>query len=290
MSHKIPDATEDFLETLEIYRCYKRSEFLSIKVSSYFHVYEELLAKFRGKDITFVEIGVLNGGSLFMWRDYLGPLARIIGIDVNPDAKRWEKFGFEIFLGSQSDERFWDELFSSVGDVDIVLDDGGHTNEQQIVTAEKCIPHIKDGGMLIVEDTHTSYIASFGNPSRYSFISYCKGLMDSVNSRFPAVRISDNPLNQMVSSITIYESIVCFRIDRARCFVSSVTSNSGISSNAVDFRDHGSVLHAGIALLTRKLTFVRKVGIFRVVGSSLARAMYSVRSKLQSRKLKRYFH
>jgi len=290
MQHQITAATDELLEGLEIYRCYKRSKFLSLKHSSYFHVYEELLAKYRGRDITFVEIGVLNGGSLFMWRDYFGPSARVIGIDVNPDAKRWEEFGFEIFLGSQSDERFWDELFSLVGDVDIVLDDGGHINEQQIVTTEKCIPHIKEGGMLIVEDTHTSYIANFGNPSRYSFISYCKALMDSINSRFPAVRISDNPLNQMVSSIHIYESIVCFRIDRARCFVSSPTSNSGISSNSADFRDRGSLLHEGIAVLKRKLPFLQTVGIIRLIGSKLASAMYSMRSKIQSRKLRRYFH
>ena len=34
-----------------------------------------------------MEIGVLGGGSLFMWRDYFGPKARIIGVDLNPNAK-----------------------------------------------------------------------------------------------------------------------------------------------------------------------------------------------------------
>jgi hypothetical protein len=249
MANQIPAETEARLQELDIYRCYKRSKYLSLKHSSYFHVYEELLAKYRGKEITFVEVGVLNGGSLFMWREYFGPAARIIGIDVNPDAKKWEKDNFEIFLGSQSDEKFWDQLFSAVGDVDVVLDDGGHTNEQQIITAERCIPHIKDGGMLIVEDTHTSYLTNFGNPSKYSFISYVKTLIDGINSRFPAVKVSDTSLNKAVSSVGIYESIVCFQVDRTKCFVSSPTSNMGISSNAGDFRDHGSVLHEGIDFL-----------------------------------------
>jgi cephalosporin hydroxylase len=285
----LPPEVEARLQELEIFRSYKRSKYLSIKHSSYFHVYEELLAKYRGRTFTFIEIGVLNGGSLFMWRDYFGPAARIIGIDINPDAKKWEKDGFEIFLGSQSDEKFWDELFSAIGDVDVVLDDGGHTNDQQIVTTEKCIPHIKDGGLLIVEDTHASYLTSFGNPSKYSFINYCKTLIDSINSRFPSVKISNNSLNRAVRSIEVYESIVCFRVDRAKCFESSLMVNEGLSSNARDYRDHGSKLHASIDFLSRKLPFLENAGAVSRIAADIARLMFSVRSKLRSRKLAKYF-
>lgn len=234
MNHTQP-RNEPPLENIEIYSHYKNSEYLSIKHSSYFQVYEELLSKYINKKITFIEIGVFNGGSLFMWRSYFGPEARIIGIDFNPDAKKWEKDGFEIFIGSQSDPEFWDNFFAAVGDVDIILDDGGHTNEQQIITTYKCIPHIKNGGMLIVEDTHSSYLKAFGNPSKYSFINYSKSLIDSINSRFPSVHISENPLKQAIYSMTIYDSIVCFSIDREKCFVSSLLSNGGITSDAVDF-------------------------------------------------------
>lgn len=222
-------------EQLAIYRDFKNSKYLSIKHSSYFQVYEELLSKYRGKSITFVEIGVFNGGSLFMWRDYFGPAARIIGIDFNPEAKKWEKDGFEIFIGSQSDHDFWDNFFKTVGDVDVVLDDGGHTNEQQIVTTVRCIPHIRDKGMLIVEDTHSAYMKSYGNPSRYTFINYVRKLTDAINSRFPGVNVSDNPLKNLVYSIGIYESIVSFSVDREKCFTSTLLNNGGITSNAVDF-------------------------------------------------------
>jgi hypothetical protein len=289
MADQILPEIESRLQTLDIYRCYKRSQYLSVKHSSYFHVYEDLLTKYRGKNVTFVEVGVLNGGSLFMWRDYFGPAARIIGIDLNPDAKKWEKDNFEIFVGSQSDEKFWDQLFLSIGDVDILLDDGGHTNEQQIVTVEKCIPHIKDGGMLIVEDTHTSYMRKFGNPSKYSFISYCKTLIDSINSRFPSVMVSNNSLNKVVCSVEIFESIVCFRVDRAKCFVGSLTSNEGISSNARDFRNQGSVLQETEYFLRQKLRFLSVDGVVRRSGAYIARLMFSARSKLRSRKLRKYF-
>lgn len=224
------------IESLDIYKSYKKSPYLSIKHSSYFQVYAELLDGYRGKKITFVEIGVLNGGSLFMWRDYFGASARIIGIDLNPIAKKWEKDGFEIYIGSQSDPLFWREIFEKIGDVDIVLDDGGHTYEQQIITAHECIPNIRNGGLLIVEDTHTSYFKSLGYPSKYSFIEWTKKLIDNINSRFPAVKVSDLPYKSSIFSISIYESIVGFKIQRQKCFESSITSNDGISMDADDFR------------------------------------------------------
>lgn len=233
---EIKKITEQDFTNLDIYRSYKKSPYLSIKHSSYFHTYTELLENYRNKKITFVEIGVFNGGSLFMWRDFFGEQARIIGIDLNPLAKKWEDDGFEIHIGSQSNPNFWQDFFRSVGPVDIVLDDGGHTFEQQIITVDACIPYIKDGGMMIVEDTHTSYFKKFGYPSKYSFIEWSKKIIDNINSRFPTVNVSNLSYKDSIHSITFFESVVGFKIDRRKCFVSSPTSNNGISSNAEDFR------------------------------------------------------
>lgn len=40
--------------------------YYSQKISSYFQVYEDLFSGYVGKPITFVEVGVSQGGSLFM--------------------------------------------------------------------------------------------------------------------------------------------------------------------------------------------------------------------------------
>jgi hypothetical protein len=230
------------LANLSIYEAYMNVDILSVKHSTYFQVYEELLIKFKNKPITFVEVGVSNGGSLFMWRKFLGTQARIIGIDLNPIAKKFEEDGFEIFIGSQSDELFWINFFKEVGQIDVLLDDGGHSNEQQIITLNSCIRNIKDDGLLIVEDTHTSYMPAFGNPSKFSFINYTKYLIDLINSRFSSAGILKNELANYIYSITSYESIVCFHINRKKCFSSSPTSNNGVSSDAENYLQHDEIL------------------------------------------------
>ena len=72
------------------------SKYYSLKYKNYFPIYETLFSRFIDKEIVFVEIGVLSGGSLFMWRRFFGNKARIIGIDLNNEAKKFEKYGFEI--------------------------------------------------------------------------------------------------------------------------------------------------------------------------------------------------
>ncbi len=174
------------------------------------------------KKITFVEIGVLSGGSLFMWKDYFGKDARIIGVELNPEAKKFEKEGFEIYIGNQSDENFWKGFFDKVGEVDIVLDDGGHTNFQQIVTCCSCIPSIKENGIMVVEDVFHSYGLSYGakgffNPSKYSFINFCKKSIDDINFRFPNSKKFRFSLNRFIYSIEFFESIVAFKINKNLC-------------------------------------------------------------------------
>lgn len=269
-----------------LFDIYRSVKYLSIKHDSYFQVYEELFAQYVGKPITFVEIGVLNGGSLFMWRDYFGPQANIIGIDLNPAAKKWENEGFKIYIGSQSDPAFWDQFYREVGSVDIVLDDGGHTNNQQIVTVDKSVPFVNDGGLIVVEDTHTSYFQEFGNPGRFSFISFAKRLVDSVNSRFPSVNDVKNKYGNKIYSIAFYESIVCFHVNSKKCFVSSPVDNKGISNNALDFRYRSSLLQR---ILFKARHELNKVPLLCHVSNPILSWLICMVFKSESVKMKRLF-
>ena len=222
------------MENLETYKSYIKSPYKSIKHSTYFDSYDHFFSKYRGREITFVEVGILGGGSLFMWRDYFGEKARIIGVDMNEECIKWQKYGFEVYIGDQSDESFWVDFKKKVGCFDILLDDGGHTYEQQIITVESLLGSINDGGIILVEDTHTSYMTGFG-PRRYSFIEYVKNKIDKINFRFHNLQ---NPrLEKVIWSLEIVESMVAFKINKkATNLKSKITDNGGINDNARDAR------------------------------------------------------
>ena len=103
----LPKQSLEINSNLKLFQIYKNLKRVSLKYDTYFQTYEEMFNKYVGKKITFVEVGVLQGGSLFMWKEYFGKDARIIGIDLHPNAKELEKDGFEIYIGSQSDKNFW---------------------------------------------------------------------------------------------------------------------------------------------------------------------------------------
>ncbi|CAN0599536.1 unnamed protein product, partial [Laminaria digitata] len=123
---------------------------------------------------------------------------------------------------------------TEVGPVDVVLDDGGHTFEQQIVTTECLLPYVADGGTLAVEDTHTSYLDSFGGPSPVSFMEFAKNIIDGVNYR--SEKLSGRPYEKIVHSLQFFESIVAFKIDRRQAVASHEIDNEKPGFGAHDFR------------------------------------------------------
>lgn len=229
---------------LKIYNDFLSAQRYCAKHDTYFPAYEHLLKQYVGLPITFVEIGVYNGGSLGMWRSYFGSQARIIGVDLNPGAKVLEQDGFEIIIGDQADPLFWQSLFIEIGEVDVILDDGGHMNHQQIVTCLESIPNIRDGGQLIIEDTHTSYLPEFNTSLQHTFIEFIKRSIDAINSRFPDIPEIHPVIRNHVWSIECFESIVALRIDRRRCHVSRWIDNGGVQNTNVDYRNAGLAANA----------------------------------------------
>ena len=218
------------------FKSYIKSPCLSYKHTTYFDSYDHFFCEYRNQTITFVEIGVLDGGSLFMWRDYFSPNSRIIGVDLNPEAKKMEKHGFEIFIGSQSDENFWKSFVKKVGGIDIVLDDGGHSYSQQIITTECLLENINDNGLILIEDTHTSYMSHFGD-RQYSFIEYVKHIIDNINMRFGD--LPKETAENRFWSVEIVESMVAFKIRREATKLKSVPIfNKGQSIDQIKSKDY----------------------------------------------------
>lgn len=273
---------------------FDESAYSSTKHSSYFYAYEKLFSKYVNKKITFIEVGVLGGGSLFMWKEYFGKEARIIGIDNNPKAKILEDHGFEIFIGDQASPDFWNNLKKKIGMVDVLLDDGGHTDLQQATTLFEFIDNINDGGVLVVEDVHASYLKKFGNPSKFSFINLTFNLIDKLNFRSGALKdFNSTCLSLPVSEIRYFESIVAFEVDRKNSLISHPVMNNGKTLNIKDFR-HKNTERENIDVTIRKFKFIQNIPILGVLlkmimTKFLRPLLYSYALKKDKKKIKKYY-
>jgi cephalosporin hydroxylase len=181
------------------------------KWTHYFEIYHRHFLKFVGKDCVIVEIGVSEGGSLQMWKHYFGEKARIFGIDILPECKQLEEDQIEIFIGSQSDREFLKELKTKIPKIDILIDDGGHTMEQQITTFEELFDHISNHGIYLCEDTHTSYWEGYGGGYQKpgTFIEYAKQLIDQLHIRHLLDdKIPETNFTKTANSIHFYDSVV----------------------------------------------------------------------------------
>ena len=154
------------------------------KWEHYFDIYHRHLERFRGRAITLVEIGVYHGGSLQMWRHYLGPMARIVGVDIEPRTAALATADTEIMIGDQADPAFLARLARQVGRIDVLIDDGGHTMQQQLQTFLALYPAVAHDGVFLVEDLHTSYWREYGGAYRgqFSFLELTKTLIDQLNA------------------------------------------------------------------------------------------------------------
>lgn len=182
------------------------------KWTHYFDVYHRHFARYRGRPCTIVEIGVYHGGSLQMWRDYFGPQARIVGVDVDPRVRALAGDGVEIAIGDQADRSFLRALAQHVGAIDVLIDDGGHRMHQQIATLEELYGAVREDGVILVEDTHTSYWQDHGGGLRnpHTFMEYAKRLVDELNawhSRDPN-SFTAGTFTRGTRSMHFYDSIV----------------------------------------------------------------------------------
>lgn len=142
------------------------------KWTHYFDVYTRHLSKFVGRSPHVVEIGIYSGGSLGMWRQFFGPGCHVSGIDIEPACKSYAGDGVTIHIGDQADRGFWKAFREQSPPVDVLIDDGGHATEQQRITLEEMLPHLRPGGVYVCEDV-------CGTTNK--FAAYAHKLADQLN-------------------------------------------------------------------------------------------------------------
>ena len=81
---------------------------------------------------------------------------------------------------------------------------------QQIVTFREMFPHIKDGGLYMCEDCHTSYIPKYGGGLKgdSTFIEFAKVLIDDINAFYAGKDLPPNYGTFNIGALHFYDSIV----------------------------------------------------------------------------------
>ncbi|TVY82670.1 8-demethyl-8-alpha-L-rhamnosyl tetracenomycin-C 2'-O-methyltransferase [Lachnellula suecica] len=185
---KLPLTTRPtFFEIAESYGTDK------VTTHHYEQMYEKRLAPFRDRRVKMLEIGLGcgmsygPGASYYTWLDYFTNLD-LYYIEYNAEcAKMWanKTEHATIFSGDQASVPFLQEFVAEAGsDWDIIVDDGGHSMDQQRTSLSVLWPHVKPGGIYFIEDLATSYIPSLGGDynSDNTMMGDLKGMLDDINA------------------------------------------------------------------------------------------------------------
>jgi hypothetical protein len=174
----------------------------------FMRTYERHFEGLRLKPLSILEIGIQSGGSLRMWAEYFENSV-ITGVDIKDKCKQHEGRRIKVKIGDQSNAEF----LKSLGQFDIVIDDGGHMMKQQRVSFKVLWPCTRK--IYVIEDLETSYWPQFkgGYGREGTTIGMLKGLVDFVNFRAVkhkrAEKYREALSDRGIASIHFYPSI-CF--------------------------------------------------------------------------------
>jgi hypothetical protein len=156
----------------------------------YHRFYPHHLDRFRDQVGNLVEIGVDEGRSLQLWRQYL-PQAFLHGVDIGLELQGDRCI---VHRCDQSDVEQLRAVAGRIGSAFAVIDDGSHIPEHQLQTFNLFFDAVlQPGGIYILEDIEVSYWRRgelYGYPTRYglhdsrSLMAVMKLLVDWVNREF----------------------------------------------------------------------------------------------------------
>lgn len=98
-----------------------------------------------------VKYGYKTGNSLRMWRDYFIN-ANIHGIDIFKEAMIIDEDRIKTYVCNQSKPDELQQLVNNIGkDLNIIIDDGSHEIEHQVISFIELNKYLKKGGLYVIE-------------------------------------------------------------------------------------------------------------------------------------------
>lgn len=167
----------------------------------YMDFYESNISNLRMEKFNFLEIGFFEGSSIKTWLDYFQNATihciDIIDIDFKHDRFVYHKISQE---DSKLSNLFDDNYFT------IIVDDGSHMTSHQLKSLELLWPKLKNGGLYLLEDLHTSFINFYiDSPvTTYNFLKNKRSVeeVDHIHDESESIEIYHRVVGLNTDSIT----------------------------------------------------------------------------------------
>lgn len=200
---------------------------------NYTEIYAQYFSSLKQEPLKFLEIGIFEGNGVKLWEDYFEN-AELHFIDITlSNVKYFSNRSHYHVANQESADDLIKVMNITKGNFDIIIDDGGHTMRQQLTSFLVLFPHLKSGGMYIIEDLHTSYWKEYGGGGSLAFpisgpgtfVNFLKDLIDEVNfvgartgvanhHTIPsAIQNEMNDFRQQIYTMHFYDSL-CIIIKR----------------------------------------------------------------------------
>ncbi len=195
---------------------------------NYTKIYAKYFSAFKDKPIKFLEIGIFQGNSVKLWENYFSE-AELHFIDIVAHPNQYQSGRSHYHYLDQGNPLDLGKFFQeSGGQFDVIIDDGGHLMQQQILSFLMLFPALKSGGLYVIEDLHTSYWQEYGgggsmlhpNPSPGSTIEFLKKIIDDLNYTGARTSCADHnktPLDIRLNLSYIQESLQSLHFYKSLC-------------------------------------------------------------------------
>ncbi len=147
------------------------------KWSHYLWIYDEIFAPLQPrKNLSILEIGIQNGGSLQALSMYFDPSCHIHGIDIDSRCRGLNLGGnITIHIGNAADGN----VLKDLPQFDLIIDDGSHRSNDQLNSFLFLYPHkLKENGIYLVEDLEHNYM----HHEPVIFVDVSKTWIDHLNT------------------------------------------------------------------------------------------------------------